>query len=133
MKVLAIDPGISTGMAWVSDEGELIASVVTDSKSHILQLLQEFAHSDYTVVIEDFVGAGPRTKEAIFVLKLIGFVTAVCLIYEYPLHLQVPQQRLPLLSEAKQRAPKGAIIHAVDAYAHALAYQEKERGYVLSK
>lgn len=124
--VLAIDPGITTGMAYTDNKGELLAFFTEEEPNKVLERISKLWGTDVTVVVEDFVGAGPRTKEAIFVLKLIGGVCASCYLGNVRCVPQVPQTRIPLLYDAKRKAPKGMIIHAIDAYAHALAFLERE-------
>jgi hypothetical protein len=124
--VLAIDPGITTGIAYTDITGKLRQYMITDLPITVLNRVQLFRDTQAVVVIEDFVGAGPRTKEAIHVLKLVGGVTAVCYLFKIRCVIQVPQQRKPLLYEAVKRAPVGTSKHVIDAYAHALAYIERE-------
>ena len=130
MYVLAIDPGLTTGVALVTPEGELEESKLLYSPKEVVEYIDDFWESPtpVRVVVEDFVGAGPRTTEAIFVLKLIGGVEATCVLNGLPLVVQAPQVRIPLHSDAERRAPKGTSKHVIDAYAHALAYLERVHG-----
>lgn len=124
--IISIDPGYTTGVAIVSPGGELISSRLFEKKDalDILYLIRTKQPS--VIIIEDFVGSGPRTKEAIFVLKLIGSVIGVSYLEPVAVILQVPQFRKPLVSEAEALAPAGTSKHIIAAYAHALAWLEKE-------
>src|SRR4051812_28771729 len=104
MQVLDVDPEYSTGMAYLNEDGELVSSFLATDAAQVLERVQKH---EGLVVIEDFVGAGPRTKEAIFVLKLIGGVTATCYLENKECVIQVPQQRIPLIYEAKSRVEAG--------------------------
>lgn len=120
--VLAIDPGMTTGLALVSFQGVLL-HVTTDN----FKTFEGVAHYilDNTidvVVIEDFIGAGPRTKEAIFVLKLIGKIEGVCYTQGIPVVMQNPQVRKPYMLMVRNNLKKAISKHEEDAYAHALAY-----------
>src|SRR4051812_46375557 len=99
--VLAIDPGITTGVVQVSMLGEIIAMSLIGDPPELIATMKELLPTH--IVIEDFVGAGPRTKEAIHVLKLIGIVTGASYVLGLNVLLQVPQERIPFLYEAKQR------------------------------
>ena len=122
-RVLAIDPGRSTGIVLVDQTGLILQSQLATTPEQVLVAVATITPS--VVVIEDFVGAGPRTLDAIFTLKLIGGASAIAWLKRIQVVIQVPQARTPLLTEAKRRADKGTSIHVVDAYAHALAFLER--------
>lgn len=124
MLIMAIDPGYSTGLVVTEDDRLMEAHLLSDPHMVQLQATRAANMEGITVVVEDFIGAGPRTKEAIFVLKLIGGIEALCFSNGTPYVLQTPNTRIPLVPDAKRKAPKGTIIHIIDAYAHALAYWE---------
>jgi len=126
-RVLSIDPGVTTGVALVQIyDGKLLEThIITDV--HELSRLVQRVGLEMSVfgVIEDFVGSGPRTNEAIFVLKLIGRLEAICESVDMPYVLRAPQARIPLVNEAKKRTERGTSPHIIAAYAHALALIEK--------
>jgi hypothetical protein len=124
MNILAVDPGITTGIAFISETGELLqAGTATYEET----LDRVHAQQDCIIVVEDFIGAGPRTKEAIFVLKLIGGIVAICHVDSLRCIIQAPQVRIPFVPEAKDRAGLKVSKHAIDAYAHGLAFLEKTK------
>lgn len=128
--VLAIDPGKSIGVAYVSylaNEGKLEITTKTvfsfeDFFDYFKRIFPD------VVVIEDFIGAGPRTKEAIMVLKLIGKIEGICFLLKTPVIIQNPQMRKPYLFKVQKHLKSIVSKHEEDALAHALAYinqQEK--------
>lgn len=121
-KVMAIDPGITTGIAIVDLTGSIVGSCLNTSVIDVMGSI--VSTKPDLVIIEDFVGAGPRSKESIFVLKLIGMVLGVCFIEKIPYVVQVPQIRVPYVSVAKEMG-EGRSRHIIDAYAHALAWLAK--------
>ena len=79
---------------------------------------------DVTVVIERFIGAGPRTSQSNETIKRIGFVQGYCDMYSLKLVQQVPQQRYPGLIDAVSVVGKKT--HSADALAHIFAYCKKK-------
>lgn len=128
--IVAIDPGKTTGIAIVGSDGRLIEWRLTTSMDTLVSDVDELKLSVEAVVIEDFIGAGKRSKDGAFTLKLIGAVWAICLLNEVPFVTQVPQIRKPYFAEAKARAPKDIVIHALDAYSHGLAFLERSQNGV---
>ena len=124
MKIVAIDPGIHTGVAVVDEHGSIERTFMTTDQTEVYELIAGLIETECMVVIEDFVGAGPRSTEIIFTLKLIGSIAGICYCCNLPLTIQVPQHRLPFVSEATRRVEKTTSKHAIDALAHALAYIE---------
>ena len=131
MIVSAFDPGVTTGYALATfDErydGNVVPFRLIDAKPVImieeLHLLVD--QEDDVRIVEDFVGAGHRTPEAIHTLKLVGYLQHT------PNHagivvVQSPQRRKAFVSKAielindKGLAPSK---HAADALAHILYYK----------
>ena len=119
---LAIDPGGTTGLARVSLRGSLLSSITTTKFETIIGYL--LLTSPNVVIVEDFIGAGPRTREAIQVLKLIGKIEGVCHIFGFPVVMQNPQMRKPYLAVIREQK-LSITTHEKDAYAHALAYLDR--------
>ncbi len=128
MFILGIDPGESTGLALCSFSGALIKTHTVKTLDYIAGFLEYKNLSQ--VVIEDFIGSGPRSREAIQVLKLIGAIEGICFIKKLPLAIQAPQQRKPYLAKARVLAEQQSkSLHEIDAIAHVLAYLDRiERG-----
>lgn len=129
--VLAVDPGATTGLAVASQAGLLYRSQVAPHEvaKRVRSLLP--AYLPQIIVVEDFVGGGPRTKWAKLTLEVIGRCLAVAELYAVPVKRQAPQLRKAFLSEAKRLvAGKHADRHAADALAHALRYLNEASGAV---
>ena len=121
--ILAIDPGGTTGLARVSLRGKLISSMSTKKFETIIGYV--LLTSPNVVIIEDFIGAGPRTKEAVQVLKLIGKIEGACHVFGFPVVMQNPQIRKPYRSLVVEQK-LNITTHEEDAYAHALAYLDRK-------
>lgn len=130
MRILGVDPGRTTGVALgeFNNEGELWRHREFEIMS--LDKLVKFIQSinPTKIVVEDFVGAGPRTKDSNNVHQLIGAVRGTAVILGIPCHVAVPQRRLPFLVPARKLLVKSGgkqSPHKEDALAHVLAYWEK--------
>lgn len=127
--ILSIDPGLTTGVGFVRIyDGELVSQYLITYVHELAKLVQQTGMNKSQpsfCVIEDFVGAGPRTLEAIYVLKLIGRLEANCEFVDMPYALRSPAMRLPLVHDAEKRVNRGTSPHVIAAYAHALAFIER--------
>ncbi len=124
--ILAIDPGVTTGWA-VLNGGEITTGNIRTPDS-LAGLIGEIACAHGTVVVENFIGGGYRTKESAETLQVLGFVRYYCAWLRVPCIVQVPQRRLPYVSQARDLLPPTSR-HGVDALAHLLAYLlPSERG-----
>ena len=75
------------------------------------------------VVIEDFVGAGPRDPNAILTIKYVGGFSMMSKHLGYETIVRVPQMRRPFVGLAQ--SGYGLTTrekHAADALAHVLSY-----------
>ena len=123
--VIGIDPGKTSGVAFVdgcSGSVDIITCGDYDTRDSLYATIRHLVtvyHVDM-VVIEDFIGSGPRTPAAILTLKLIGFLEGMLTELDITHRLQPPQWRKPFLREAKEF--EGVPHHSRDALAHALFY-----------
>ena len=128
MIIAAYDPGRTTGYAQVAVDRQ--GSIASLSVDHVSQLqgvhavLDQMARdqSDVDIVIiEDFIGAGPRTSDAIYTLKLVGLLEYG---FSHPLVImQNPQVRKAFVSQARELLEaRHKERHGADALAHILAY-----------
>lgn len=126
MRLIAVDPGLTIGVAEVRvgarGERNVVQTFQTDDP---LAATNSICRAD-VVVVEDFVGGGPRTKEAIHTLKVCGFVEWYARLLGVTVVLRQPQFRLHKVTEATALVGPGAP-HAVDALAHALSYLDLQR------
>ena len=124
MLILGIDPGVTTGLALYDDVQGVLLAEDTQAPGRVYAILSEFLEKDVedrAVVVESYVGAGPRTSEAVYTIKMLGFVEFLCQSWGLALFDQAPQQRKHQVAQAKALLPQGPH-HAKDALAHALAY-----------
>ena len=123
-EIIAVDPGITTGIARVFIEtGEILQhwSTPYDQTSKLLSDLVR----GRKVVCELFILRGHVPKEARKVLYIEGYVVYLCNRYFSDLHMQTPGQRYSFMPLAKYRSRRfnpDISKHAIDAYAHALAF-----------
>lgn len=137
--LVAVDPGITTGWAWVTMDGVLLKCGQLPDCASLLQWGPRNLHTapfwralqaqrTTHLVVEDFIGGGLRDQHINNTLKLVGFFVALGHSKARPpmtVKLQVPQIRTPHLSAAETLTGltrKGPDRHSVDATAHALAY-----------
>lgn len=128
MIVVGIDPGGTTGLAILMDDGtpKELKQISGYDILHQKQLQREFirwlrAVKPKVVAIEDFVGGGYRDKHSSMTLKLVGLFVALAAAANCNVSVQVPRARHPYLAQAKAMNPNKANNHATDAFAHALA------------
>lgn len=127
MNVVGIDPGVSCGMVIVNNDGEILSSTIQTYPQGVIKTLKDWIvhKSNVNVVIENFIGSGQRSTASIYTMKLIGWCQCYCYVNDIYYKMQVPQIRVPFLSDAKKRMVNSEPIHIIDAYAHALAYIDK--------
>ena len=127
MRLIAVDPGLTTGLAYyntnVGDFHAFQTQSVVEAENWIVD---RWSWTEPDVfIVEDFISAGHLTKQAKHTIKLLGY-------FEYwfrsdhekKVVIQVPQKRLSSVEEATKMCMNKAIEgpHSWDALAHALAY-----------
>ena len=129
--ILGIDPGGTTGvvkfstadykvLGWSHYDTESITEV-----SDVILKLQINHLNNCHVVIEDFVGSGPRSSDMTQTIKMVGFFEHLCTWKKIPYTMQHPQKRLSTIARAHEiKSPTPLSSHAIDALAHVLAYLE---------
>ena len=137
MIIAAIDPGVTTGFAYI-DTLSSSSDFISPSSYHLttftdvndlIDCIKEIAPD--LIVIEDFNTSGTLNRERKITIMVIGAVLASQRWLDRPAILHVPQHRLAYLKQAREMFPK-AIIHSIDALAHLLcAIDNKE--YVTKK
>lgn len=138
MTILALDPGITTGVAihvsrdthlsgYPFEMAEYLALVVTEP-TKLWGLIQ--AHQPQTIVVENFAAGGLISKDGQATIRLVGAMELAAYITGADLVLQFPAERRAFIDKARAmlvqrglgRAP---IIHEVDAMAHLLLYEHR--------
>lgn len=123
MTILAIDPGVTTGVAISHDEGPH-STLVTRNPRDLWILFDK--HKPSIVVYEDFNTPGKISKDGLFTVRLIGAIEVVC--YERGIRtcLQYPHERYQFLTASKailQATGNKFMEHQMDALAHLLVYE----------
>lgn len=117
---LAIDPGITTGLA-VRSGSDIVTSAVR--QTHEVYELVTSSSVDL-VVIEDFNTAGRISAPGLHTVRLVGGVRALCWYLRKPCVVQTPTTRRLRMDEAKKWAKgKGLTVHEIDAVAHLLTWE----------
>lgn len=140
MLVVAFDPGLTTGYALADFGGRDGSNVVpfhlleAGSTEYIgVTLNKALYYNPDVLIVEDFVGAGQRTREAIHTLKLVGALQFL----EYTTDrwrtvVHQPQWRKGYVAAASDLLRSHPTIkynkHAADAVAHLFAYHARTRG-----
>jgi len=125
MKILAIDPGETNGVAIYID-GTYITSILTDSTD----FFKFFREGLDAVVIEQFA-ASIINKYGLHTVRIVGGIEILCSYLNVPLKHQTPQSRLAFVDFAKKLVRKQGTYtsigdrhhHQVDALAQLLRYQ----------
>lgn len=123
--ILAIDPGISTGVAIKTARGEYLMLVVTEPVK-LWDIIE--AHKPGTIVVENFASGGLISRDGQATIRLVGAMELAAYITGASLVLQSPQERYPQMDNAramlKQRG-KTPISHEVDSLSHLLLYEHR--------
>lgn len=122
MTIVAFDPGGSTGVAIHTDTG-YITAVIRDIPS--LWEIIDSNKPDF-VVYENFSAGGMISSDGQATLRLIGAIEAVCYRLNIPTVYQMPGERYPYISRARnmlKQVKQTPIVHEIDALAHLLLYE----------
>src|SRR5678815_3800284 len=125
MTLIAIDPGISTGVSIKTNDDTYIQLVITEPKK-IWDLL--LAHEPTVVAIENFASGGIISKDGQATIRLVGAVELACYIRNIRLVLQFPKERYPFMDRAREmirQTKKTPISHEVDALSHLLLLEHR--------
>lgn len=134
--LLGVDPGgtIGTALYGYVEEGKSkeepqpywkLETWALPTQGSLVEVVRTWQAHIKGIVVEDFIGSGPRTHEAILTLKLVGGVIGMALAFEIPYRVQYPQFRKAFVAQAQRMLPKDATIHEADALAHVLAYMKE--------
>ena len=135
MKVFSVDPGVTTGVSHYDLANKrVLAYGEMKSPLSVVRYLHQLWMTDAVdfVVVEDFVGSGPRDRNIIFTIKALGLVEGYAKFLGIETTLQAPQTRKAFLDDAIKLLGNGR--HFIDALAHSLAFayynQERVKQYV---
>jgi hypothetical protein len=124
VKVVAIDPGGTTGICLVDDD-KLCWSTEIHTIESMVKILGHLIGTADVVVIEDFVGSG-AAKNYYDPVRMIGAVEAVMSSSNLPLVKQVPGKQMRYRDQVRtmHKSP-----HVRSALAHAFYYL-RQRGRI---
>jgi hypothetical protein len=127
LTIIALDPGVSTGVAIHADE--YLTAVIVNVPD-LWEIVDR--HQPTVCVIENFSAGGLISKDGQATLRLIGAIEAVCYRLGIPYAIQYPQERykfIPVARAMLQQIKRTPISHEVDALAHLLLYEDRvEKG-----
>lgn len=138
MIVAAYDPGVTTGYAVadvrdrLSDPHIIALGALEDINAvrHAVSVLEP-SYDVRVRIVEDFIGGGSRTREAIHTLKLVGFLELADNGTTLTIESHVPQWRKAFVTEAQALAEaqgfRSAGRHGVDALSHILYYNFRQK------
>lgn len=133
MTLIAIDPGITTGIALKTEDNEYLTLVIHRPKD-LWQLFDY--HKPSVAIFEDFNSAGLISKDGQATLRLIGAIEAVTYRLNIPTCLQFPRERYGMMPLAKNMLIVSGVkflTHQVDALAHLLLYEDRVARGVLEQ
>lgn len=130
VRVIAFDPGISTGFAYFED-GELKDWHVLNSVRQVVENLYGTCHDNAIstiVVMESFNRGNTVVDEQIQTLECCGAIVGICELLCLPLERQAPSVRKSYIPLAKQMIGDSILPgknHTIDAIAHGIRYMER--------
>lgn len=147
MTLIAIDPGITTGVAIRVDthtssfETMYTTKVQSEYMTLVIHRPRDLwdifdKHQPTCVIFENFQSAGLISKDGQATLRLIGGIEAVTYRLGIPTCLQFPQERYGMLPAAHamlKATGRKFLIHEKDALAHLLLYEDRVARGVLEQ
>lgn len=149
MIILAIDPGITTGIAVRAANGQIATAVCTSTckacgsedihnltlrcktcggMSEAVQLYNMICEPTLEHVVYESFQAQTISKYGLHTVRLVGAIEALCWKLELPVTTHMPVERKPFLDDAaKLLEGRRHMIHEKDALAHLLRF-EYDRG-----
>lgn len=119
--ILAIDPGITTGMA-IKKDGEYIVDS-TKELEHVYKVIVSARNDLELVLIEDFTTGGRINAYGLHTVRVIGAVEALCWYFGIDYVIRTPISRYQGQAKARGLKPKGTNAHEFDALCHIVAWE----------
>lgn len=124
MKLIAVDPGYTTGMAFRDPDGQLVTCVCT-TRDEVLEMISGWVD---LVIIERFATGGTLSAPGLHTIELGAEIVGYCKALKINWLYRAPTQRYSGMPFA--RGAVGHIMpssptakHEVDALAHIFAYE----------
>lgn len=119
MKILALDPGGTTGLAWRID-GIYGWKALVDAEPIWKEVLDA-----QVCIVEQFSTTGPVSKYGFQTVRLIGNIEAICWLRGIEYIKTYPSRRMPFVQKATAMVgKKKATIHEVVALSHLFWWEE---------
>ncbi len=128
IKVLSLDPGITTGFATLDSSDAVIADhVKTDHRAFYDFLV---GYNPDTIVFERFVYQR-RDKVELWPVEVIGVIRLFAEQFEIPLYAQTPSQAKNFMTDDKLKKMglyEAGLVHGMDAVRHLMYYLVVTKG-----
>lgn len=124
-KIVAIDPGVSTGVA-IKGNDEYLTITLTLEEIKQGALLEIVQGADQVIIefFAAFASHGMRVAApGIRAIEVVGKVMAYCEMQNIPLARQSPQNRKAFMLQARKLAKRYSTPHEIDALAHLLTWE----------
>lgn len=118
--LLAIDPGVTTGVALKVGEDRKTTNLKSDVE------LFEFILMADEVVYENYAGQ-IISKYGLHTVRLVGGIIALCWYLKKPCTRHAPVDRYPFMDKAKLILTHQHTQHELDALAHLLRYEHDQQ------
>jgi len=129
--IIAIDPGVTTGIA-IRDSTDQLHTTIVHRQKDLWAIIDK--HEPYHVVYEEFKTPGHISKDGLHTVRLIGAIECYCYTKGIRTILQHPSERRGWLFPAKnmlKASGKKFLEHEIDALAHLLLYEDRVQRGVL--
>lgn len=124
MNIIAIDPGVTTGVAIRFNDGKF-STCVCETPQQIWELVAGLPWN--AVVFEFFATSGKISSYGLQTVEIVGGIRAICFIRKLSAFAQPAWKRKPYLVEAKKLlVGKKHMEHELDALAHLLAFEDND-------
>ncbi len=128
MKILAIDPGGTTGIAYKDTESKGSPDLYVTATAKTPEELTELITPVLDLVIIENFRAQRIDRHGLYTVRLVGGVQVLCAHLKIKLVVQPPIMRRAFIHEARTLVKPNSVVHEVDALAHLLAWEYKN-GY----
>jgi len=126
MLVVAIDPGITTGLCLKGEALDRVTCVIENCGKAPIEVWKFLERGNFShIILEQFSASGRIDENCERTLELCGIVKIYAATHSIELTLQAPQKRRAFLKDAKLILQKrGALYmeHELDALAHLLRW-----------
>lgn len=125
-RVLAIDPGLTTGIAWHDQTGHHTMNIRDETGKALWNFVKQWAWDH--VILENYASrvANPNGDQT---LRILGGVIGICTVNSIPLTIEWPNERTWKMVAAKAMLKVEGMPtptdHQIDALAHLLNWEAR--------